>query len=67
MEYPCPNNSAYLCLVENLDLFTIVPTAGIEEVVIYNLTANDLVAPTACLEAINMHKWPPPVPLLCVY
>ena len=24
-------------------------------------------APTACLEAINRLKWPPPVPLLCVY
>ena len=31
------------------------------------VTANDLVAPTACLEAINWLRWPPPVPLVCVY
>ena len=31
------------------------------------VTANDLVAPTACLEAINWLRWPPPVPLFCVY
>ena len=31
------------------------------------VTANDLVAPTACLEAINWLKWSPPVTLFCVY
>ena len=30
------------------------------------VAANDLVAPTACLEAINRLKWPPPVSLFCV-
>ena len=31
------------------------------------VSANDLVAPTACLEAINWLRWPPPVLLFCVY
>ena len=31
------------------------------------VTANDLVAPTACFEAINWLRWPPPVPLFSVY
>ena len=31
------------------------------------VTANDLVAPTACLEAINWLRWAPPVLLFCVY
>ena len=31
------------------------------------VTANDLVAPTACLEAINWLRWLPPVLLFCVY
>ena len=31
------------------------------------VTANDLVAPTARLEAINWLRWPPPVLLFCVY
>ena len=31
------------------------------------VAANELVAPTASLEAINRLKWPPPVPLfLCL-
>ena len=30
------------------------------------IAANDLVAPTASLEATNRLKWPPPVPLFCV-
>ena len=31
------------------------------------VTANDLIAPTACLEAINWLRWLPPVPLFSVY
>ena len=34
---------------------------------ISKVTANDLVAPTACLEAINWPRWPPPLLLLSVY
>ena len=36
-------------------------------VISIKVTANDLVAPTACLMAINRLRWPPPVSLFCVY
>ena len=36
-------------------------------VIISKVTTNDLVAPTACLEAIHKLKWPPLGPLFCVY
>ena len=36
-------------------------------IIIIKVAANDLVAPTALLEAINRFKWPPPVAPVCVY